>query len=297
MCGRMTLTRSGDEIADYFAEAVACSAGSPRDRAVSGVPQEPDGSPLRRRFNLAPSQDALTLVPAPLGSGVVAAFAWKRWGLVPGWAKDPSIGARMFNARSETADTKPSFRAAWKRRRCLVAADGFYEWTPRNRGHQPFLFRPRRGALLAFAGLFEEWRGEGGECIESCTVLTTEANADLEGVHHRMPVILPPDQLAEWLEPSTPLDALKELVVSAPSGTLERTPVDRYVNDPRHDDERCLAPPARAATKAATKAAAKAGVRAEQVDLFSVSGEAAGEVTAGEATDAAFRDEPMVEEF
>lgn len=251
MCGRMILTRSGDEIADYFIEALARSAAG-----GIGAPREIDGTPLRRRFNLAPSQDVLTLVPAAAGSGEVATFAWKRWGLVPSWAKDPSIGARMFNARAETVDTKPSFRAAFKRRRCLVAADGFYEWTPRDRGHRPFLFRPTRGTLLAFAGLFEEWQGEGGECIESCTVLTADANADLEGVHHRMPVILAPDQLAEWLDPSASPELLKALAISAPRGSLARTPVSRFVNDPRHQGERCVAP------EVAPE------VKPEQVDLF-----------------------------
>ncbi len=271
MCGRMTLTRSGDEIADYFAEALARSEAGATEWA-SGGPREIDGAPLRRRFNLAPSQDVLTVVPAPPGSGDAADFAWKRWGLIPSWAKDPSVGARLFNARAETADTKPSFRAAWKRRRCLVAADGFYEWTPRNRGHRPFLFRPTRGPLLAFAGLFEEWKGEGGECIESCTVLTTDANADLEGVHHRMPVILDPEQLAAWLDPKASPEALKALAIGAPAGTLQRTPVSRYVNDPRHDDERCLAPEA----------------KAEQVDLFALDG---GTVDGGAPN------EPTAEEF
>ena len=312
MCGRMTLTRSGEEIAEYFAQALARrqrGAGEAPRVACGGAPRELDGGPLRSRFNLAPSQQVLTLVPAPIGSGIAsdspsgnpsgsssdspaglasdtssdpgsdtpsvdaAAFAWKRWGLVPSWARDPSIGARMFNARAETADTKPSFRAAWKRRRCVVAADGFYEWTPRNRGHRPFLFRPARAPLLAFAGLFEAWRGEGGETIESCTVVTTEANADLEGVHHRMPVILAPEQLAQWLDPLASPEAVRALAISAPPGTLERTPVGRYVNDPRHDDARCLAPEE----------------PAEQAELFALDG---GGTSAGRS-----RAEPSAEEF
>lgn len=247
MCGRMTLTRSGSEIAAYFAEAMAGL------EALDA--REVDGHPLRPRFNLAPSQEVLTLVvsfgpdAAPdaardRGSDRTgsAAFAWKRWGLVPSWAKDPSVGSRLFNARAETVDTKPSFRAAFKRRRCLVAADGFYEWTPRNRDHKPFLFRPRQGAVMGLAGLHERWQGEGGEVVESCTVLTTEASADLEGVHHRMPVILAPERFAAWLDPETEPGVLAGLLGSAPPGRLERTPVSRYVNDPRHDDPRCLEP-------------------------------------------------------
>lgn len=231
MCGRMTLTRSGAEIAAWFAEAVALEAG---DAAVAG----PLGGALRPRFNVAPSQDVLTIVPAEAG----ARFEWRRWGLLPSWAKDPSMGARLFNARSETVAEKPSFRAAFKRRRCLVAADGFYEWTPRNRGHRPFHFRGADGGLLAFAGLYEHWQGEGGEVVESCTVLTTDANADLEGVHHRMPVLLAPSDQARWIDPDAEREALQPLLRPAPPGRLARVPVTRWVNDPRHDDPRCLDP-------------------------------------------------------
>jgi len=257
MCGRMTLTRSGSEIADYFAEAMALAAVGDADAFEV---REEDGSTLRARFNLAPSRPVLTLSAAPIGSAEASVFSWKRWGLVPSWAKDPSVGARMFNARAETVETKPSFRAAFKRRRCLVAADGFYEWTPKNRDHRPFYFWSSRGSMLAFAGLFETWQAEsreGGEVIESCTVLTTEANSDLAGVHHRMPVILDPARFSAWLDPDSNLEVLKALIVSVPNGTLERRAVTRYVNDPRRDDERCLEPEP----------------RAEQADLFSLGGE------------------------
>ena len=253
MCGRMTLTRSGSEIAAYFEEAMAMGEGT--ELPVFEL-REPNGEPLRKRFNVAPSGDVLTLVPGLVGSGETAAFSWKRWGLVPKWAKDPSIGSKMFNARAETVDTKPSFRAAWKRRRCLVAADGFYEWTPRNRGHRPYYFQSTRGDLLAFAGLFEEWHRGGGEGIESCTVLTTDANADLAEVHHRMPVIVDAANYSRWLDLETEPESLKTIVVPAPAGTLERREVTRFVNDPRRDDERCIA----------------AVPRAEQADLFSLEG-------------------------
>jgi putative SOS response-associated peptidase YedK len=253
----MTLTRTGNEIAAYFAEAMALSLSD--DVVEEGV-CEVDGRPLRARFNLAPSQDVLTFVPAPKGSGATAEYAWKQWGLVPSWAKDPMGGAPLFNARSETVDTKPSFRAAFKRRRCLIVADGFYEWTPKNRDHRPFHFSAAGGMLLAFAGLFEEWSGEGGEVIESCTVLTTEANADLEGVHHRMPVILDPDRFGTWLEPQAEPLVLKALLVPSPAGTLRRRAVSRYVNDPRRDDPRCLEPEPEAA----------------QADLFRLDGKSSG---------------------
>ena len=230
----MTLTRSGDEIAAYFAEAMALLASGEGAREL-------DGSALRPRFNVSPSRDVLTLVPESKGEGATE-FAWKRWGLVPSWAKDPGIGNRTFNARAETVAEKPSFRAAFKRRRCLVAADGFYEWTPKSRDHKPFHFTPTRTAFLGFAGLFESWAGEGGEVIESCTVITTEANADMEGVHHRMPVIVDPTDYARWMDLAAEKDALLALLRPAVPGTLDRRPVTRYVNDPRHDDARCLEP-------------------------------------------------------
>lgn len=228
MCGRMTLTRSGSEIAEYFALAMV-------EEAVTDL----DGSELRARYNISPSQQIATLA---LQTDGARAIFWKQWGLVPAWSKSATIGARLFNARSETAHEKPSFRAAWKRRRCLVVADGFYEWTTRARGHQPYHFRPLEGPLLALAGLYEEWRGEGGEIIESCTVLTTAANVDLEGIHHRMPVILEPTALDAWLDPGSEMDALREMMHPAPSGTLEGRPVTRLVNNARFDDPQCLLP-------------------------------------------------------
>lgn len=226
MCGRLTLSRSGDEIAAYFAEAMEI-------QGALDAARELDGSPLRPRFNVSPSLDVLTLVPSGDGVG----FAWKRWGLVPGWAKDPSIGNRTFNARAETVAEKPSFRAAFKRRRCVVAADGFFEWTPRNRGHRPFHFTPVRAPLLGFAGLFESWTGEGGEVIDSATVITTEASPDMDGIHHRMPVVLDPADYARWIDPAR--DASTLLRPAVP-GTLDRRAVTRYVNDPRHEGPRCL---------------------------------------------------------
>lgn len=226
MCGRMTLTRSGSEIADWFALA----------RLGDGV-AEMDGGPLRARYNIAPSQQIATIVPLAGGG---RAIRWKRWGLVPSWSRYAAIGARLFNARSETADEKPAFRAAWKRRRCLIVADGFYEWAPRGRGHQPYHFRSREGSLLGFAGLFEQWHGKGTEVVESCTVLTAEANADLEGIHHRMPVILDPTHFEAWLDPRSDPTLLKAMMGPAPEGTLDWRAVSRRVNSPRFDDPQCL---------------------------------------------------------
>jgi putative SOS response-associated peptidase YedK len=243
----MTLTRSGSEIADYFAEAMGAGLAAEGANAGSGVTAADevraiDGGPLRPRYNLCPSQDVLTITAPPEGSGLGGCYAWRRWGLVPAWAKDPAIGARMFNARSETAAEKPSFRSAWKQRRCLVVADGFYEWTPRARDHQPFHFHASSGGLLAMAGLYEHWHGQGGEVIDSCTVLTTDANNDLDGVHHRMPVILLVEDYSSWLAVDTGPQQLAALAVAPPPGSLTSVPVTRFVNDPRHEGPECLAP-------------------------------------------------------
>jgi putative SOS response-associated peptidase YedK len=228
MCGRMTLTRSGKEIAEYFALAMAGEALT-----------DNGGAPFPARHNVAPSQ------PVPTITGAVAGqreLCWRHWGLVPAWSSPRKVGGRFFNARSESADEKPSFRAAWNCRRCLVVADGFYEWRPRNRGHQPFHFHRPESSLLAFAGLYEDWQGEAGEVYESCTVLTTAANPDLEGVHHRMPVILEPERFAAWLHTATTAPALKAMMQAAPKGTLVRQAVGRAVNDPRFDEPSCLDP-------------------------------------------------------
>ena len=227
MCGRMTLTRSGAEIAEYFALAEAADTLT-----------APDGAPLRPRYNIAPSQEIPTILFEP---DVGRRCDWKRWGLLPSWARDPAMGGRLFNARSETVAEKPSFRAAFSRRRCLIPAEGFYEWTPRNRGHQPFYFQAANGLLLAFAGLFESWHGKGGEVIDSCTLLTTEANPDVAAVHPRMPVILPPSAFDLWLDPSAAREPLGALLGPAPPGTLRKHAVTNHVNNPKRDDPACLA--------------------------------------------------------
>jgi len=228
MCGRMTLTRSGREIAEYFALEMKAEAVG-----------EIDGATLRPRYNIAPSQLVATILSSADGARILR---WKQWGLVPSWSKSADMGGRLFNARSETAHEKPSFRTAWKRRRCLIVADGFYEWTPRNRDHQPYHFRPLDSQLLALAGLYEAWRGEGGEILESCTVLTTAASADLQGIHHRMPAILAPSDFETWLAADSDPDRLRDLMASAPEGTLQRRAVSRSVNSPRVDDASCLDP-------------------------------------------------------
>ncbi len=245
VCGRLTLTRSGDEIADYFVQALA-------GLLKIEPPSEVTGAPLRPRFNVAPSQPVLTITPeapgTPLAEGR-GVFGWRRWGLVPSWARDPSIGQRMFNARCETVSEKPAFRTAYRRRRCVVVADGFYEWSPRSAGHRPFHFRSRTAPLLCFAGLYETWERGGArstrfptEVIESCTVMTTTANRDLSDVHSRMPVLLNPRQCATWLDCASDRREVEALLHPAEDGALDRIEVGRHVNDPRNDDARCLQP-------------------------------------------------------
>ena len=228
MCGRMTLTRSPQEIAAFLG----------LDPALAAL-TEPDGQPLRPRFNLAPSQPVLTLAPDEAGR---RALAWRSWGLVPAWAKDPSVGGRLFNARAESVEAKPSFRSAFKRRRCLVVADGFYEWNARSRGHRPFWLHAADGGLLAFAGLYESWSNERGPVIDSCTIVTTEASSDLSAIHHRMPVVLARERWSAWFDPDARVDALKALLVAAPAGMLAAREVTRFVNAPQNDDPRCPEP-------------------------------------------------------
>ncbi len=165
-----------------------------------------------------------------------------RWGLVPSWAKDEKIGARMINARSETAAEKPSFRSAVKARRCLVPASGFYEWVKGPDGKQPHFIHFADARVFAFAGLWERWsKGESGP-LDTFTILTTTPNDLIAGLHDRMPVILPPDNYAEWLEPR-PLasDRFQELVMAHPAEGMEAYPVTTRVNRPANDDAECLA--------------------------------------------------------
>ena len=162
--------------------------------------------------------------------------------MIPHWAADPSIGERLINARSETAAQKPAFQDAFSQRRCIVPADGFYEWTARNRGHVPHCFRRRDGEMLAIAGLYDSWVAPGGGIIESCTLLTLEANAVVRPVHGRMPVLLRPEDFDAWLDPEeTDPRKLSRLLAPSPPAWLEDRIVDSWVNDPRNDGPRCLA--------------------------------------------------------
>ena len=212
MCGRYTSQSPPDVIADYFHvdEVVAPELGV--------------------RFNVAPSQD----VYAVAQRHGVRRLGSLRWGLVPFWADDPKIGNRMINARAETLATSSAFKRSFARRRCLVPADGFYEWqaVPGAKRKQPYYIRRRDGQPLAFAGLWEVWRpkdapeGDEESRLSSCTIVTTDANELLAPIHDRMPVILPPGVWDEWLDPDNEdVDRLSRLLVPAPEDLLELIPV------------------------------------------------------------------------
>ena len=166
-----------------------------------------------------------------------------RWGLIPSWAKEPAIGSRLINARSETIAEKPSFRSAFKNRRCLIPATGFYEWKRQDRIKQPFYIRMRDTHPFAFAGLWEHWEGGEKEVINSCTILTTDPNDLMRDIHNRMPVILSPDNYDMWLDPANTRAAmLQPLLGPYPSDKMEVYPVSIYVNKPQNDDTRCIEP-------------------------------------------------------
>jgi putative SOS response-associated peptidase YedK len=179
MCGRFTQFHSAPAIAQVF--------------ELLDVPE------LTPHYNIAPTQ-AIAAVVQP-ASNPQRELRFFRWGLLPSWSKDPTIGARLINARSETVAEKPSFRAAFKYRRCLIPADGFYEWQRQERKKQPFYFHLQDHRPFAFAGLWEHWQSPDGSEIETCTILTTTANELLEPIHDRMPVILPAENYTIWLDP------------------------------------------------------------------------------------------------
>jgi putative SOS response-associated peptidase YedK len=203
-------------------------------RALFGIALPGPDTP---RYNLAPTQ-AVPVLRA--GAGGTPEGAWLRWGLVPSWAKDPAIGNRLINARVETVAEKPAFRGAFRQQRCVVLADGFYEWQQRPGGKQPHFIAPAAGGLLALAGLWELWQPPGGDALETCTIITTAATGAAAGVHDRMPLTVPPALLATWLTapPATALAA----VVGATPVALAAVPVSRAVNDPHHDGPELLRP-------------------------------------------------------
>ena len=162
-----------------------------------------------------------------------------KWGLIPSWAKEPGIGNSLINARADTVAEKPAFRSAFKKRRCLAPADGFYEWKREN-GKTPYYFRLKDESPFAFAGLWERWE-KGDEPVESCTLITCEANGVVGPVHNRMPVILKPEGYARWLDPEEQRsEDLVRLLAPLPDDWLSAHPVGKLVNNPRNEDPRCI---------------------------------------------------------
>jgi putative SOS response-associated peptidase YedK len=217
MCGRFSLKASPDDL-----------------RKTLGAEPLPG---YRPRYNIAPTQDVLSLVM----DADARAFRMLRWGLVPFWADDPRIGNRMINARAETVAQKPAFRNAFSRQRCLVVADGFYEWQASASGKQPYRIQQPGAEPFCFAGLWERWE-RGAQRIESCTILTRAADERIAPIHDRMPVILDSSEYDPWLNPETAPAALHDMIASVPAVELESYPVSPLVNRPSNDGPECLAP-------------------------------------------------------
>ena len=220
MCGRFTLTADQDSFEDRF---------SLTRFDLGWVPS----------FNIAPTQEVLTVT----NDGSENRPELMRWGLVPSWAKDPKIGNRMINARSETLAEKPSFRTAFKRRRCLIPADGFYEWKREGKAKKPMLITANPGGLFAFAGLWETWKQPDDSWLLTCAIITTSANEFMKSIHDRMPVILPRESEASWLDPEEQDTAmLSELLLPYDSGRMEAYEVSTLVNSPRNNFPEVIEP-------------------------------------------------------
>ena len=223
MCGRYTLSTPVETLAEEL--------------GLTG--SLPEVSPS---YNVAPTQRVAAVL-----NGGGRHLEMLRWGLIPSWADDPQIGSRMINARIETAPEKPSFRKAFKERRCLIPADGFYEWQKTSDGKQPFYIHMEGGSPFAFAGLWESWQDPEGPEVRSCTILTTDPNDLLAPIHNRMPVILHPEDYELWLDPDVQeVDLLSPLLVPYPVDSMEAYPVSRRVNNPANNEPSCIEPAERA---------------------------------------------------
>lgn len=219
MCGRYRLSRRKQIIEEQF----------------NTTSRDYDWNP---RYNIAPTQPVPVIRQHPKES--VRQISTMRWGLIPAWAKDASGAATMINARSETAHTLPAFREAMRLRRCLVPADGFYEWQRHGSAKQPFCFEVGDGELFAFAGLWERWRDPSGQWVKSCSILTTTPNAVTSAVHDRMPVILDPDSYDLWLDPGMQnVAAGSEMLKPYDAKSMRSYPVSTRINHVANDDADC----------------------------------------------------------
>lgn len=238
MCGRYAAAKDPAALAEEF-EAVAPTEALAPD------------------YNVAPTKKVYVVVDRPVDDTVTRTLEVARWGLVPSWAKDPSIGSRMINARAETVAEKPAFRRAFAKRRCLLPADGYYEWYQPEDGptgargkplKQPFFIRPADGSSLAMAGLYEWWRDPSREDGDpdawrlTCTVITTEASDEIGRIHDRMPMTVARARWADWLDPATPTEQVAGLLAPALSVRLESYPVSTEVNAVRNNGPSLIAP-------------------------------------------------------
>lgn len=220
MCGRFALYRNLEEIQEAF--------------DIQHVRWEPDPS-----YNIAPTQDVAAVVQREEGNSLEKL----RWGLIPFWAKDPKIGSRMINARSETLSEKPSFKRPFKSQRCVIIADGFFEWAKTDQGKIPMFIRLKSQGPLGFAGLYDNWVSPQGEAITSCTIVTTRPNDLMRTIHDRMPLILSKSQQATWLDPATPyIDEWLSALAPYPGQEMEAYEVSRRVNSPQNNSVECIQP-------------------------------------------------------
>lgn len=217
MCGRFALYATPEQLIDYF-----------------GLDECADLTP---RYNISPGTDIAAIRHSPEGKRVLHLL---RWGLVPHWAGDPRLGNKLSNARGESMAEKPSFREAFKRRRCLIPASGFYEWKTEGKAKQPHYISLKTRAPLALAGLWEAWQGPDGKLLRTCCVITTGPNALVEPIHDRMPVILAPDDWEGWL--SGPVKEVGHLVRPYAAEAMQAWPVQRRVSKTVDDDEGLVAP-------------------------------------------------------